>query len=234
MRLLLITNLYPPQELGGYGRCMADFAWGLQRRGHTLQVITSDASYLGPSSAGPSAEPVDRRLRLKGSFQGGVHHLREPAARAEVDANNRDLLTHWLSQETWDGILTGESGPAGHRAARPTPGIGSAPASSHRLRHAAIPTRADAPKSSRYKVLAASSAVRQCLKDAGMAVEDASVIYPGARVDLFGAARLGRPLPPAPNGTWDDRCGCALPAYRWAAKDPTPCWRRCFGSNRRG
>ena len=31
MRLLLITNLYPPQELGGYGRCMADFAWGLQR-----------------------------------------------------------------------------------------------------------------------------------------------------------------------------------------------------------
>ena len=28
MQLLLITNLYPPQELGGYGRCMADFAWG--------------------------------------------------------------------------------------------------------------------------------------------------------------------------------------------------------------
>ena len=72
MRLLLITNLYPPQELGGYGRCMADFAWGLQQRGHTLQVISSDASYLGPSSSGPSSEPVDRRLQLKGSFQGGV------------------------------------------------------------------------------------------------------------------------------------------------------------------
>ena len=40
MRLLLITNLYPPQELGGYGRCMADFAWGLQQRGHTIQVLT--------------------------------------------------------------------------------------------------------------------------------------------------------------------------------------------------
>ena len=34
-----------------------------------------------------------------------------------------------------------------------------------------------------------------------MAVDDAAVIYPGARVDLFGAAKLGRPLPPAPNGT---------------------------------
>ena len=66
MKLLLITNLYPPQELGGYGRCMADFAWGLQQRGHTLQVLSSDAPYLGPSTPGPSAEPVDRRLQLKG------------------------------------------------------------------------------------------------------------------------------------------------------------------------
>ena len=24
MRLLIVTNLYPPQELGGYGRSMAD------------------------------------------------------------------------------------------------------------------------------------------------------------------------------------------------------------------
>ena len=60
MRLLLITNLYPPQELGGYSRCMSDFAWGLLQRGHTLQVISSDAPYLGPSSAGPNGEPVDR------------------------------------------------------------------------------------------------------------------------------------------------------------------------------
>ena len=47
MQLLLITNLYPPQELGGYGRCMADFCWGLKQRGHQLQVICNDASYLG-------------------------------------------------------------------------------------------------------------------------------------------------------------------------------------------
>ena len=62
MRLLLITNLYPPQELGGYGRCMADFAWGLLERGHTLQVLSSDAPYLGPSSAGPNEEPVESLL----------------------------------------------------------------------------------------------------------------------------------------------------------------------------
>ena len=83
MRLLLITNLYPPQELGGYGRCMADFAWGLQERGHSLQVISSDAPYLGPSSSGPSAEPVDRRLRLKAVFKAAsiIFKSRRPAQR---------------------------------------------------------------------------------------------------------------------------------------------------------
>ena len=39
MRFLIVTNLYPPQELGGYGRSMADFAWGLLRRGHYVEVL---------------------------------------------------------------------------------------------------------------------------------------------------------------------------------------------------
>ena len=201
MRLLLITNLYPPQELGGYGRCMADFAWGLQQRGHTLQVISSDAPYLGPSRAGPSEEPVDRRLRLKGSFQDGVHQLQEPGARAEMDAHNHALLKFWLSQEAWDGILLGNLDLLGAELLAPLLASGLPV-----LHHIGFVTPPYPPeqmpsKSSRYKVLVASAAVRQCLKDAGMAVEGAAVIYPGARVDLFGEAKLGRPIPPAPNGT---------------------------------
>ena len=204
MRLLLITNLYPPQELGGYGRCMADFAWGLQQRGHTIHVITSDAAYLGPSSAGPSGEPVDRRLQLKGSFQGGVQHLQEPAARASVDTKNRALISHWLSQGTWDGILLGNLDLLGTELLEPL-----LAADLPLLHHIGFvtppyPPEQMPPKSSRYKVLSASSAVKQCLINAGMAVDDAEVIYPGARVELFGAARLGRPLPP-PNGTEEGR-----------------------------
>ena len=54
------------------------------------------------SSAGPSAEPVDRRLNRGAAFR-GVHQLQDPAARAAVDANNRDLLIHWLDQGLgWD------------------------------------------------------------------------------------------------------------------------------------
>ena len=70
------------------------------------------------------------------------------------------------------------------------------------------------PSSSRYRILAASSAVQQSLKDAGMDVDNAEVIYPGARVDLFGEARLGRPLPQYQMAALTGRYGCALQAYR--------------------
>ena len=201
MRLLLITNLYPPQELGGYGRCMADFAWGLQQRGHTLQVLTSDAPYLGPSSEGPSSEPVDRRLELKGGFQGGVYQLQDPAARAAIDANNYAVLKQWLSHQDWDGILLGNLDLLGTELLSPL--LESGLPLLHHIGFVTPPYPPEQmpPRGSNYRMLTASASVRQYLKDAGMDVEDATVIYPGARVDLFGEARLGRPLPPAPDGT---------------------------------
>ena len=201
MRLLLITNLYPPQELGGYGRCMADFAWGLQQRGHTVQVVSSDALYLGPSRSGPSGEPVDRRLQLKGSFQGGVQQLEEPDARAAVDVNNCSLLNLWLEQGNWDGILLGNLDLLGTELLVPL--LASGLPLLHHIGFVTPPYPPEQmpPRSSRYRVLAASTAVLQCLKKAGMAVDDAAVIYPGARVDLFGKDKIGRPLPPTPNGT---------------------------------
>ena len=77
MNFLVVTNLYPPQELGGYGRSMADFVWGLRERGHSIQVLSSDAPHLGASSGiGPSGEAVDRRLQLKGCYENGGRALR--------------------------------------------------------------------------------------------------------------------------------------------------------------
>ena len=76
MNLLVVTNLYPPQELGGYGRSIADFVWGLLKLGHSIQVLTSDAPHLGASSSlGPSREAVDRQLQ--GSYVGGVRPLQD-------------------------------------------------------------------------------------------------------------------------------------------------------------
>lgn len=51
MRLLVLNNLYPPQELGGYGRSLFDFATELKALGHQIQVLTSHAPYLGENLA---------------------------------------------------------------------------------------------------------------------------------------------------------------------------------------
>lgn len=75
-RILVINNLYPPQELGGYGRVMADYVDLLRRRGHHVHVLTSDTRYLGE----PGAEVnVERSLRLFGewSSKGMVEYERE-------------------------------------------------------------------------------------------------------------------------------------------------------------
>jgi glycosyltransferase involved in cell wall biosynthesis len=196
MRLLVVTNLYPPQELGGYGRCIADFVWGLQRRGHQLQVLSSDAPYLqapgGPDAAvGPSGEPVARQLRLKGSYEGGVQLLQDPASCAAVDHTNAALLRGWLAQG-WDGVLVGNLDLLGPELLPVLlePGIPV-------LQHVGFVTPPFAPHqfptASPYTLGAASAAVRQSLVAAGLPVAGAPVVYPGARTELFGPLATGRP-----------------------------------------
>src|SRR5258707_13689899 len=41
MKVLLVSNLYPPHYLGGYEVRCAQTATELQRRGHEVQVLTS-------------------------------------------------------------------------------------------------------------------------------------------------------------------------------------------------
>ncbi len=64
-RILVINNLFPPQELGGYGRVMADYVSILRNRGHHVHVLTSDTRYLGEPGSGPG---VERTLLLFGEW----------------------------------------------------------------------------------------------------------------------------------------------------------------------
>ena len=200
MRILVVTNLYPPQELGGYGRCISDFVWGLQRRGHQLQVLTSDAPYLGAGGDGPSGEPVDRRLQLKGSFKAGVQHLQDLKQRLCCDRINAELVDYWLSRGPWDGILLGNLDLLGvellQMLLRPAIPL---------LHHVGFVDPPydpkDWPVSRHYRLVAASMAVRQSLMNAGLPVSNVPVVYPGARVDLFGPSATGRDWPGLPDGT---------------------------------
>ena len=201
MKLLVVTNLYPPQELGGYGRSIADFVWGLRERGHSIQVLSSDAPHLGASSSrGPSGEAVDRGLQLKGSYEGGVQHLEDLRRRHDIDQANSGLIRSWLKSQHWDGILLGNLdllGPELLPALLKSPCIVQ-----HHVGfvHAPFPPSAW-PDSHRYRLVAASEAVRSALVSAGLPTSSASVIYPGVRSELFGVDRVGMPSPLAPDGS---------------------------------
>ena len=201
MKLLVVTNLYPPQELGGYGRAMADFVWGLRERGHTIHVLSSDAPHLGASSKlGPSGETVDRRLQLKGCYEGGVRHLQDEQERQAIDQGNAALIRFWLSSQEWDGILLGNLDLLGPEL---LPAVLEAPCIvQHHVGfvHAPFPPSAW-PKSNRYRLVGASKAVRSALVNAGLPASTAKVVYPGVRNELFSETRVGMPKPLAPDGS---------------------------------
>src|SRR5690348_2227632 len=65
MRLLFVSNLYPPVVVGGYELNCADVAAGLRRRGHTVEVVTTNyrAATVLPREPG-----VRRALRFQPSW----------------------------------------------------------------------------------------------------------------------------------------------------------------------
>ena len=46
MRVLVISNLFPPDVIGGYELLCQDLADGLHERGHEVRVLTSHAPVL--------------------------------------------------------------------------------------------------------------------------------------------------------------------------------------------
>ncbi|PPF33518.1 hypothetical protein C5B93_13925 [Rathayibacter sp. AY1A2] len=64
MRLLFVSNLYPPQVLGGYEMTCARVAEAMAARGHTVRVLTTP-TYLPPE---PSGVEVHRTLSLRTYF----------------------------------------------------------------------------------------------------------------------------------------------------------------------
>ena len=198
MRILLVTNLYPPQELGGYGRCMSDFCWGLQRLGHHVAVLTSDAPYLGPGLNGPNGEPVERALQLKGSFENGINQINDPSACTRINQGNQ-LVLHQRLRKGWDGVLVGNLDLLGNELLPPLLQAGIPVLHHVGFVHPPYPAQ-HYPNQSHYTVLSASHAVRQQLIAAGFPLNNAPVVYPGAREDLLGSTASGRPLPEPLNG----------------------------------
>jgi glycogen synthase len=129
MRILTVTNLYPPDVIGGYELGCRQMVRALRERGHDVRVLTSI-----PRWPVPPEEGVERMLRLTD------HHTRphRPATGPEleramdvqaqgVDAANVAVLCRELDEYRpdvvylWNLSQVGGLGLAGALAHRQTP-----------------------------------------------------------------------------------------------------------------
>lgn len=104
MRILVVTNLYPPQNLGGFGLCIERLADGLRQQGHLIKVLSTNQTYLG--DCGDSLH-VERSLELLGSYDGGLSHLAPGVERRAVQHHNKMKLAKALELWRPDAALVG-------------------------------------------------------------------------------------------------------------------------------
>jgi glycosyltransferase involved in cell wall biosynthesis len=187
-RILMITNLFPPQELGGYGRKMWEFANGLRLRGHEIRVLTADQPALAKTPTPEETELesiVSRNLPLLGEWQGGV--AVSLSDREEVKARARAIeaaVTTALREFRPDAVFLGNMDflefipveaalgaglPVLHALGNARPGY-------------AVSRQ---PRSARYWVGACSDWTGAGLRQAGYSPGRIETLYPGARVDRF-------------------------------------------------
>ncbi len=103
MRILTVSNLYPPHYIGGYElRCQV-IVEALRARGHTVQVLASNHG-IDPHSPPPAEEGVARQLRIHGYFGHPwlpIHQLRSlelhnnQALRTAVAEFQPDVVHVW-------------------------------------------------------------------------------------------------------------------------------------------
>ena len=177
-------------------------------------MLSSDAPHLGASSeVGPSGETVDRRLRLKGSYEGGVRPLQDPKQRHAIDQANAARIRFWLNREQWDGILLGNLDLLGPEL---LPELEACCIVQHHVGfvHAPFPPSAW-PKSDLYQLVAASKAVLRA-GERGASTSRAKVVYPGMRSEL-GAERVGMPMP-LPDGSRQRPLKVCFAGCSWQAR----------------
>ena len=192
LRILVITNLYPPQVLGGYERSIADFARLLQHRGHTVLVLTSDTPQFSASHVSLYPDPpVDRCLSLMGGWSSEGASWFDYQRVVSARQQNQAVLKHHLDHFQPDVCLAGnlrfvqmEAGSLALLLSRHVPVV-------HYLMNAqADYSPQHTPQSPLYQPITCSDWVTASLQTLGYSTATTQTIYPGADVDAFYQAEL--------------------------------------------
>ena len=86
MKILFITNLYPPYYIGGYELACQDIAEGLRQRGHDISILTSIYGVNKETEEGN----VYRKLYLYRSF-----HTEKPSA---INYNSYEAHNYFVTR----------------------------------------------------------------------------------------------------------------------------------------
>lgn len=124
MKILVLTNLYPPHAIGGYEERCRRVIDGLRARGNEVRVLTSDHVVESVAAKNPPADPphVARVFRIHGFFGHpwlpphrlyGLEKHNHAVLRAELAAFAPDVVHVWnlgglsksfmLTLQAWGG-----------------------------------------------------------------------------------------------------------------------------------
>jgi glycosyltransferase involved in cell wall biosynthesis len=98
VKVLVLSNLYPPHFVGGYELQTRDGVEGLRARGHTVRVLTSTYGVARPTDDGH----VHRCLRFRWSARPPVSDLLH---RVPPELQDRDKLSHELRTFAPEAVL---------------------------------------------------------------------------------------------------------------------------------
>ena len=194
LRILVISNLYPPQVLGGYERSIADFSRLLQHRGHAVLVLTSDTPQFSASHTSRYPDPaVERCLALMGEWSAEGTRWFEHDRVIALTQQNQAMLQQQIQAFQPDVCLAGNLDflqletellellllsdvPVAHYVMNGNPGY----------------AWEQTPPQPTFCFLTCSNWVTQQLANSSYPTCSARTIYPGADVEAFYQAELPR------------------------------------------
>ncbi|HXY20217.1 MAG TPA: glycosyltransferase family 4 protein, partial [Gemmatimonadales bacterium] len=115
MRILVLSDLYPPVSLGGYEVAAREIAEALAERGHDVWVLTSEAGaarVAGDPRAAPAERRVARSLRSRVGTRPGPLGF---AGEARRQAADRAALESLLVEARPDVVFLWNTGGVSHQ-----------------------------------------------------------------------------------------------------------------------
>ena len=187
-KILVVTNLFPPQELGGYGRKLWEFSAGLVARGHEVLILTSDSPYLNKPADESEMMLEGRVRRVLGLFgewrDGRISLIGGPVEQTRIIQKNAAIVLKTAGEFRPDFVLQGnldllgvtlvqklvERGiPVIHSLGNQTPGY----------------SEKECFQSPLYTLAPASNWLGQNFIKQGFSAPRMETVYPGARIDRF-------------------------------------------------